>query len=229
MMGSWVEDRWRWSLRWRRVPFEWESELIFQVNLLLSNVQVHKDYSDSWLWLESTWSTYSSNSAYQARFAEEDAHELSSTLAEVWKLKIPLLKWLFAFGGWCGIGYQPKTICQEETSLWRRWICCARYVFNNVRHLITSFNLFCEVATKIWNACYQWISQDFAIIFSNSVVGHFWVHSDFGRTSAEINILKVVWSAVIFRIRKQERNQCIYTQHVADWKTMVHDIIFLVW
>lgn len=99
MMGSWVEDRWRWSLRWRRVPFEWESELIFQVNLLLSNVQVHKDYSDSWLWLESTWSTYSSNSAYQARFAEEDAHELSSTLAEVWKLKIPLLKWLFAFGG----------------------------------------------------------------------------------------------------------------------------------
>ncbi|KAH1209234.1 Ethylene-responsive transcription factor [Glycine max] len=77
MMGSWVEDRWRWSLRWRRVPFEWESELIFQV---------HKDYSDSWLWLESTWSTYSSNSAYQARFAEEDAHELSSTLAEVWKV-----------------------------------------------------------------------------------------------------------------------------------------------
>lgn len=65
--------------------------------------------------------------------------------------------------------------------------------------------------------------------FSNSVVGHFWVHSDFGRTSAEINILKVVWSAVIFRIRKQERNQCIYTQHVADWKTMVQDIIFLSW
>lgn len=37
-MGFWREDKWCWNLRWRRSPFEWESELIIQLNIFLSSV-----------------------------------------------------------------------------------------------------------------------------------------------------------------------------------------------
>ncbi|KAG4397638.1 hypothetical protein GLYMA_10G181850v4 [Glycine max] len=59
----------------------------------------------------------------------------------------------------------------------------------------------------------RWMSQDFAIVFPNSLVGHFWLHSNMGRTHAECQIWKVIWSAVIFSSMEGEEQLYFQTTY----------------
>lgn len=72
-------------------------------------------------------------------------------------------KWFFFHGGWGGIGFQPKITFHLGISLWRSMsdlmcpLCLHQH--ETSQHIF----LFCEVATKIRNACYQWRSPHIAI------------------------------------------------------------------
>ena len=48
-MGIWREETWHWDLKWQRVLFEWENQLIIQLNGFLANVQVCREDMDLWL------------------------------------------------------------------------------------------------------------------------------------------------------------------------------------
>ena len=45
-VGNWVQSEWRWSLRWRRTRFEWESSLEADLFTLLSGTLLKKDVND---------------------------------------------------------------------------------------------------------------------------------------------------------------------------------------
>lgn len=68
------------------------------------------------------------------------------------------------------------------------------------QHPETAYHLFinCELAQRIWQACYSWISSNYAFDFPYSLQGHFWAHSGIGKTNKEIHTWKVIWGAVMF-------------------------------
>ena len=49
-VGMWCNLEWRWMLRWRRIRFEWESQLEADLNLLLSRVTLKNNIEDLQVW-----------------------------------------------------------------------------------------------------------------------------------------------------------------------------------
>ncbi|KAG5026795.1 hypothetical protein JHK82_022686 [Glycine max] len=50
----------------------------------------------------------------------------------------------------------------------------------------THIFLFCDVAPRIWNSCYQWLSAEFATVSAFSLVDHFGIHSDIGSSKLSV-------------------------------------------
>lgn len=70
-MGFWEGDRWRWNLKWRRRWFEWERNLIDDVEL---SVEIHKEVGDASWWEPEPNGTYSVQLAYKTL---HDIHSIS--------------------------------------------------------------------------------------------------------------------------------------------------------
>lgn len=88
-MGMWREDRWNWEFNWRRVTFEWENELIHQLNFTFKSCIGTKEWI-GFLDLEKLpLGEYTTKSAY--KLVIEDAGTLppSDLFSLLWQIKIP--------------------------------------------------------------------------------------------------------------------------------------------
>lgn len=51
-VGGWEEREWKWSWKWRRQFFQWEEDMIFDLQQLLGVVPIPAGVKDWWVWKE---------------------------------------------------------------------------------------------------------------------------------------------------------------------------------
>jgi len=62
--GVWVGSEWRWSLRWRRARFVWETIMEEDLLRLISQTNRYKDVKDYQVWRNEESRVFSVKSAY---------------------------------------------------------------------------------------------------------------------------------------------------------------------
>jgi len=78
---------WEWAFRWRREWFKWEKPLVDKFMTSISQVSLHRDKEDLWLWNDPPSYTFSVKSAYKM-LANHGTGVVSSLLAYLWNLKV---------------------------------------------------------------------------------------------------------------------------------------------
>jgi len=86
-VGEWVDAEWRWTLRWRRDKFEWESSLETNFIHYISQVRLSREQRDVLAWGAEEAGSYTISSAYEylAKRASSSHQEVFKSL---WKIKV---------------------------------------------------------------------------------------------------------------------------------------------
>ncbi|GLU22974.1 hypothetical protein SLE2022_390100 [Rubroshorea leprosula] len=71
-MGEWVDEAWRWRLRWRRRLLTWEQDQEAQLQNIINNVQLQRDTQDRWWWRHEKDGKYTIQSTYKLLIAPKD-------------------------------------------------------------------------------------------------------------------------------------------------------------
>jgi len=86
-VSEWEDLEWRWSLRWRRARFEWESVLEAEFVILLSIANLIKDNNDVLVWRKDEAGGFSVNSAYEF-LAKHGRGPQLDVFKYLWKAKV---------------------------------------------------------------------------------------------------------------------------------------------
>ncbi|KAK7267401.1 hypothetical protein RIF29_20073 [Crotalaria pallida] len=78
-LGSWINGVWVWNLTWRRTLFDWEKVVLNELNILLENVALKQDSTDSWTWKAAVDGVYSVKSAYKTIQIQHQEGDNSNT------------------------------------------------------------------------------------------------------------------------------------------------------
>ncbi|GAU49947.1 hypothetical protein TSUD_408420 [Trifolium subterraneum] len=92
-MGTWVDGEWVWDLKWRRVLFVWEVDLLDDLMRTLNSIQI-TNANDNWFWKHDANGIFSVKSAYSvveldSRVDVAMPEVPSFILAKVWKSWAP--------------------------------------------------------------------------------------------------------------------------------------------
>ena len=153
-VGVWNNNVWSWKLRWRRILFVWESNLVDILMQLLDNKRLTREGGfkpDKWLWRDGS-TDFSVKTAYNILLGEESTvgEEL---FAEFWNLKtLPSVQ----FTAWRVL----RNVIPTKDNLLRRGLLlisdrcplCGEEE-ESVRHLFFE----CRISWRIWGMCLRWL------------------------------------------------------------------------
>ncbi|XP_068486340.1 uncharacterized protein [Phaseolus vulgaris] len=86
-VGEWEDNRWRWNLNWKRVRFQWETELEVEMLSRLSLGALSKDTSDQLLWKGDQKGMFSVKSAYSVLTNHQTPASKESVFSLLWQAK----------------------------------------------------------------------------------------------------------------------------------------------
>ena len=64
-VGVWEEDRWIWTLRWRRARFQWEFEQVDELLRSIASVNLSREVKDTHIWEGEILGVFSVKSTYK--------------------------------------------------------------------------------------------------------------------------------------------------------------------
>ena len=85
-VGEWINSEWRWSLKWRRARFEWETPMEADLSMILSRVILKKNIKDNHTWGKEKSRLFSVKSAYEC-LAKQIRDPQSEVFKLLWKVK----------------------------------------------------------------------------------------------------------------------------------------------
>ncbi|GKU89043.1 hypothetical protein SLEP1_g3234 [Rubroshorea leprosula] len=63
-MGVWIEDKWSWTLPWRRLLLDRESQAVEELKKVLESTKLYQGRKDKWVWKFSIDGCYTTRSGY---------------------------------------------------------------------------------------------------------------------------------------------------------------------
>lgn len=121
-LGVWEELVWRWSLRWRRDRFEWESTMEAELVMYISRAYLNREENDLQVWGNKILGLFSVNLAYEclAKHVRGPHHDLFKCL---WKVKpfpnVMITAWRAV------LGRMPTKICLSKRGVAMNTTLCA--------------------------------------------------------------------------------------------------------
>lgn len=209
-MGEHSSSGWIWNWNWRRNLFVWETNLLSELQSLLSTAYLSPQSADAWLWKLEKSGTYSVKSAY---------NELQSHCDQGRDNIFKLL--------WCN-----KTPFKITTFVWRALMNRIPTTLNLLSKRIippssldvcrfcsltseSTDHLFihCQFAFKVWSKCYSWWGISSA--FPKELKEHLSQHSGLFYNKFLAIVWRMVWFATIWYLWKH-RNAIIFRDSGPD-------------
>ncbi|MCI07352.1 putative ribonuclease H protein, partial [Trifolium medium] len=150
-MGEWVNDKWIWHIKWRRIFFTWEEELDRNLWNLIDVVVITKE-PDSWSYANGGMYTVSANYLYlYKKFRPSSTLGLESiaVVAQVWGSWAPSKVIVFSWQALLGrlptrANLAYRRILPSGVCAWCPW-CEGIVEFEN--HLLVT----CPLAWAVWS------------------------------------------------------------------------------
>lgn len=188
---------WTWKWNWRRSLFGWETNLMSELQSLLSNVPLSPQSKDVWMWKLVKSGIYSVKSANNEILNHSDQGN-DNLFNLSWCKKTPYKITTFA---WRALINKIPTI----PNLLRRHIIppsspdVCRFCSSSSESTDHLF-LHCQFAFKVWSRCYSWWGIN--SVFPKSIKEHLPQHSGLFYNKALAIVWKMVWFATVWYLWK---------------------------
>ena len=207
-VGVWEESVWRWTLRWRRVRFEWEIPLETGLGIHISRATVTKDNKDDQVWRSDESGNFTVSSAYEC-LVKADRGPHIAAFKYLWKIKtfpnVMITSWRVL------LGRVPTRECLSKKGVTLNTIVCAlcQSKEESCQHLF----LECKHALSVWALCYRWIGILF--VQHNDLITHFESFHLIQSSNKQNLVWKGVWANIV-RCMWEHKNSVVFNQGVVD-------------
>ncbi|GKU86994.1 hypothetical protein SLEP1_g1457 [Rubroshorea leprosula] len=156
-MGTWREDKWQWTLHWRRSLYEWEEDNLTKMLEIINSTLPVKGQKDCWVWRYNKEGEYSVKTAY-GLLSGNNISNTTQTHVRVWNNLIPTKI--------CAFGWQVlQDKIPTKLNLYKRGIIldvnqamcslCGGLCGANIEDANHLF-IHCSVAYLVRSKCAQW-------------------------------------------------------------------------
>ncbi|GKV32990.1 hypothetical protein SLEP1_g41549 [Rubroshorea leprosula] len=206
-MGTWKEDKWQWTLHWRRSLYVWEEDKLTEMLEIINSTLPVKGQKDCWEWRHNKEGEYSVKTAYGLLSGNSNSNT-SQTYARVWNKLIPTKI--------CAFGWQVlQDRIPTKLNLYKRGIIldanqtmCSLCGTNieDTNHLF----IHCSVAYLVRSKCAQW--WRLVMVHPMSCQEDFQQHrhpykNPLIRTGWDVVWFSIMWSLWMARNAKIFKNQ----------------------
>jgi hypothetical protein len=224
-LGNWNSGQWRWDLRWRRVFFEWEEDLLRQLEQIIMGFTPSVS-TDAWNWRANGEDGFTVKSCYDLLYTSLGPARGSDLLfdfvfSNVWKCAAP--------SKICAFSWQLLLDrIQTKDNLWRRRMINEQQCMFCVGNIETSVHLFlhCAVAAKVWYGVMKWLGLFLTIPPNLSI--SLAIFAGCARDKATKEVLILIWNAFVWVIWRN-RNNRVFNNKAADYTEMVDQVQLLSW
>jgi len=190
-VGEWEGSIWKWSLRWRRGRFEWETSIEAELEGLIARVKVKKDEKDALEWRSEANGCFTVSSAYECLVSATRGPQIDF-FKHLWKTKtFPNVM----FTAWrVLLNRIPTRMCLRRRGVLLDTYVCALCELKeeSCQHLF----LECKVASRVWDLCLRWIG--ILYVQHNDVRNHFESFMLTQGSNEQNQIWKGVWATIIW-------------------------------
>jgi len=197
---GWGVEGQAWS--WRRRLRAWEEEAVGELTLLLQNVSLQVDSTDTWCWKLETSHIFSVRSAYTALTSESIASPMAAVTTPC-HAQAPLKVVLFAWRMFRERLPTKDNLLHRGVITFDYRLCLAGC--NSVETTIHLF-LHCPTFGSVWQYLLRWLG--FSTALPLGVIDHFnQFSSDNGTVKGRRAILQVICLATTWEIWKERNNR----------------------
>ncbi|KAL5129832.1 putative ribonuclease H protein [Glycine soja] len=221
-MGSQTGTAWEWNLEWRRPLFDNEVDAAVSFMEEISQIPIHQQITDCWIWKPEPSGHYSTRSAYHLLQGGTAEESLDEALVDLWKLQIPAKASIFA---WRLIRDRLPT----KDNLRRRQIqmndtMCpfCRSKEEKASHLFFD----CPKTKPLWWESLSWTKT--MGVFSTNPKQHFMQQPIGINGGRQYSRWKCWWMALTWTIW-QHRNRTVFLKEPFNGSKLLEDAVFLVW
>jgi len=220
-VGEWVDAEWRWTLRWRRDIFEWESLLETNFIHYISRVRLSREQRDVLTWGCKEVGCFTVSSVYEflAKRASSPHQEVFKSL---WKIKafpnVIITAWRVL------LGRVPSRMCLRRRGVMLNTILCAfcQTKEESCQHIFIE----CPFNQRVWTLCFKWIGIMF--VQHNKLSKHF-ENFYLPHLNNKQNLLwKGVWATIV-RCIWDHRNSIVFKQGVVDGEEILMMVQLKSW
>ena len=193
--GIWDGLSWCWHLLWRRELFDWEEDLLTQLQNLLGQTHLQRDHIDKNIWYYHNSGGFSSKSVYDYVLKLQAASvAFFKYTAKVWcKLappKVELLVWFLVLGN---LNTKDRLVrLNTLPSPDAVSVLCDDHV-ESIGHLFFS----CNYSWKSWCSCLNWWKVEWVMPVEPWCAFESWIEVNFRKTYREkwsMCFFSVIWS-----------------------------------
>lgn len=153
-LGEWIEGSWRWKFTWRRLMFEWETQLFEELNRYLGNFQPMPNLDDKCIWKASLDGMFTVKSAYDLQLTPNQQAN-KEVFKKLWSLKVPSNIQAFSWRVFLD-RIQTKANLMRRNIIQPDAACLCAFcskMEENLSHLLFS----CNFSWRVWMSCFQWL------------------------------------------------------------------------